>query len=69
VALVRLRPEIILPAAYRLVLDHRLRTLDVVHLAVALEEAPGLSEDGEVVLVTRDEDQAKAARRAGLAVL
>ncbi len=66
VALLRLQAETILPAARRLVLDHRLRTLDAIHLATALEDARTLTADGRVVFVTRDEDQARAARAMGL---
>ena len=63
-----LRPEVVLEPAYRLVLAHRLRTLDALHLAVALEECPQLADGEEIVFVTRDEDQAAAASAAGLAV-
>jgi hypothetical protein len=66
IALIRLRPEVVFPAAYRLVRDHRLRTLDSLHLAVALEECPALARDDEVVFVTRDRDQAAAASALGL---
>jgi predicted nucleic acid-binding protein len=68
IALLRLRPEAVLPVAYRLVLERRLRTLDAVHLAVALEEGPALAGAEELVLVTRDEDQAVAAEALGLPV-
>jgi hypothetical protein len=67
VTLLRLRAETILPVARRLVLDHRLRTLDAIHLATALDDAQLLATDGHVVLVTRDGDQARAARALGLA--
>lgn len=68
VALVRLRPEVVFPAAYRLVRDHHLRTLDAIHLAVALEECPALAGDDEVAFVTRDRHRAAAASALGLAV-
>lgn len=68
IALLRLRPEAILPAAYRLVLEHRLRTLDALHLAVALEECPALAGGEDVVFVTRDGQQAAAAEAVGLPV-
>lgn len=58
----------VLPVAHRLVREHRLRTLDAIHLAVALEDAPAFAGSEEVVLVTRDADQAAAARSLGLAV-
>jgi len=68
IALLRLRAQAVLPMAYSLVLEHRLRTLDAIHLAVALEECPTLAGDDEVVFVTRDEDQATAAAAVGFAV-
>ncbi len=66
--MVRLDPEVALPAARGLVLRHQLRTLDAVHLAVALTTAVDLAPDGEVCLVTRDHGQAAAAVEVGLAV-
>lgn len=66
--LVALRPDVVLPAAYRLVMEYRLRTLDAIHLAVALEEGPGLAGDLDLVFVTRDTDQAEAAKTLGLNV-
>lgn len=67
IALLKLRAEAILPLARRLVLVHRLRTLDAMHLATALEDARAVATDGRVVFVTRDLDQARAARALGLA--
>jgi hypothetical protein len=64
IALLALRPRGVLPTAHRLLLDHRLRTLAAIHLAVAVEECPELASDGEhVAFVTRDGDQ--GARRPG----
>lgn len=68
ITLLALRPEQVLPVAYQLVLDHRLRTLDATHLAVAIEECPHLAEAGEFTFVTRDLDQARAAKALGLTV-
>ena len=69
VALLAVRPLVVLPAAHRLVLEHRLRTLDAIHLAVAVEECPELAGDGEgVTFVTRDSDQGTAATALGLTV-
>lgn len=68
IRLLRLRPETVVPAAYRLVLEHRLRTLDALHLAVALEECPAIAGDEDVVFVTRDRDQAAAATAVGFVV-
>lgn len=66
VALLRLNPESVLPLAYRLVGEHRLRTLDAIHLAVALTDAVDLADGEGVTLVTRDDDQAQAGKAAGL---
>ncbi len=68
VSVLRLRPESVIPSAHRLVLEHRLRTLDALHLAVALEECPAIAGDEEIVFVTRDRDQATAAEAVGFAV-
>lgn len=68
IALLALRPRLVLPTAHRLVLDHRLRTLDAIHLAVALEECPELADGEDVVFVTRDKDQAVVAGALGLRV-
>ena len=69
VALLAVRPLVVLPTAHRLVLEHRLRTLDAIHLAVAVEECPELAGDGEgVTFVTRDSDQGTAATALGLTV-
>ena len=62
-----LRPDVILPAAYRLVVEHRLRTLDAIHLAVCVEECPAFAGDDAIIFVTRDREQAAAARALGLA--
>lgn len=67
-ALVRLDPESVLPEAHRLLQAHPLRTLDAIHLAVALVELPGLADTTEIGFVTRDETQALAARAEGLAL-
>lgn len=68
ITLLRLRPERIMDTARRLVLEHRLRTLDAIHLAVAVEECPPIAGDDEVVLVTRDAQQGEASRAVGLLV-
>ena len=69
VALLELHPGTVLPAARRLVLEHRLRTLDAIHLAVAIEECPAYAGGLDIVFVTRDGDQAAAARALGLTLL
>ncbi len=68
ITLLALRPDPILPRAYRLVTNHQLRTLDAVHLAVAIEECPLLAGREDFALVTRDDDQASAARSLGVAL-
>lgn len=67
VVTIRLDPERLVPRSRELVLDHRLTTLDAVHLAVALSLAT-LLETEELVFVTRDRAQAAAARSLGLTV-
>lgn len=65
-ALIRLDADPVLAQAGRLVNDHALRTLDAIHLAVAIVELPLLTE--RPCLVTRDEAQAAAALREGFAL-
>lgn len=66
--LLRLRPAVDLPAARRLLAEHALRTLDAIHLAVALHVARPLAAGAAFALVTRDVRQAAAASALGLAV-
>ncbi|NYI89608.1 hypothetical protein HNR02_002931 [Amycolatopsis endophytica] len=62
-------PSRILPAARRLVTEnHPLRTLDAIHLAVALNDTVPLTRGEPVVMVTRDQRQAEAAKAHGLEV-
>jgi predicted nucleic acid-binding protein len=63
VTLIELDPITILPSARELVLEHRLGTLDAIHLAVAVEERRRSPDP--VVFVTRDADQAAAATALG----
>jgi hypothetical protein len=67
--LLRLDPRVVLPMARQLVGQQALRTLDAIHLAVALTDAAALTDGEPVVLVTRDEQQAAAARALGLGVV
>lgn len=67
IALLALDPPRILPEARRLVAAHPLRTLDAMHLAVALLDTRELA-DEPLVLVTRDALQATAAAAEGLDV-
>jgi len=68
IRLVALRPDVILARAYRLVFEHRLRTLDAIHLAVALAQRDDLAALGELAFVTRDANQAAAAEAMGFDV-
>jgi predicted nucleic acid-binding protein len=61
-----LRPESIFPVAHRFILEHRLRPLDAIHLAVCVEDCPSLAGASEIVFVTREGDQVIAARALGL---
>ena len=65
--LLRVRADRILEAAHGLVVRYGLRTLDAMHLAVALEDAAALAES-RVLFVTRDAEQGSAARSEGLEV-
>lgn len=67
ITLLALRPTVVLDTARHLLLEHRLRTLDALHLAVAVRECPGLADDGRVLFVTRDARQGAAAAAIGLA--
>lgn len=62
------RADVIIPSAYRLIREHRLRPLDAIHLSVCLEDCPGIAGGDEIIFVTRDADQAKAARAVGLKI-
>lgn len=68
VTLLRLDSDSTLPLAYRIVREHHVRTLDAIHLAVALTDAPALAAGETVTMVTRDSAQARAARSLGLEV-
>lgn len=68
VQLLALRPDAVFPVARRLLLEHRLRTLDAIHLAVLLEDCPAIAEPAETILVTRDDGQAAAAAALGFTV-
>lgn len=68
IAIIALRPRAIIARAVELVRGQRLRSLDAIHLAVALEDAFVLAGDEPLELVTRDHDQAAAARALGLTV-
>ena len=65
-ALIRFVPEQALEEARRLLLAHRLRSLDALHLAVASSLRAVLAD--EIVFVSDDADQAVAARAEGFAI-
>jgi uncharacterized protein len=68
VTLLALRAAEVLPAARQIVLDHALRTLDAIHLAVATTTAAELAAGDPVEFVTRDARQTDAAKALGLPV-
>lgn len=65
-SLLRLDPGPILERACALVRAHAIRTLDAVHVAVALVDAVDLAAGEPVVFVTRDVAQATVALAVGL---
>lgn len=67
-SLLVLRPEAVLATAYRILAEHPVRTLDAIHLAVAIEDGERLAGDDQLTFVTRDQAQAEAARGLGLCV-
>jgi uncharacterized protein len=68
ILLLALDSERVLPRARALCDEHPLRALDAIHLAVALTGGLELAGDAGLVFVTRDADQAAAARAEGLRV-
>lgn len=66
--LLAIEPEAVFGRAADLIDEHPLRTLDAIHLAVAIEESVIVAPDDDLVFVTRDDRQAEAARAEGLAV-
>ena len=64
--LLTLDPATALPLARRLVREHQVRTLDAIHLAVALTDGVDLAAGEQVSMVTRDSAQAVAADSLGL---
>src|SRR3989475_9324777 len=61
-----LRADAIIPTAYRFILEHRLRPLDAIHLAVCVEDFPGLAGGEKIAFFTPGTHQAPAARFLGL---
>ncbi|MGH3665378.1 MAG: type II toxin-antitoxin system VapC family toxin [Egibacteraceae bacterium] len=68
ILLLQLRVREVLRRANTLVRAHPLRTLDALHLAVALEDARPLAVGDALLFVTRDREQAAAAAACGLRV-
>lgn len=66
--LIAIEPEVVFGRAIDLLDRHPLRTLDAIHLAVAIEESVVIAPDDDLVFVTRDDRQAEAAEAEGLAV-
>jgi uncharacterized protein len=67
--LLRLNNAAVLSVARRLVTEHALRTLDAIHLAVALTNETAIATGEPMVLVTRDRQQAAVAKELGMPVL
>ncbi len=67
ITLLRFRPEATLTSAHRLATEHGLRSLDALHLAVALDDGREVS-GGALRFVTHDTEQAVAAAAEGLDV-
>lgn len=66
IALLALESSRILPEAQRLVCSHPIRSLDAIHLAVALIDALGLAGGSALAFVSRDDAQRGAAQAEGL---
>lgn len=66
IALLALDPGTVLPRARQLVLDHPVRTLDAIHLAVAATTATELAAGEPLEFVTCDQRQAQTADVLGL---
>lgn len=66
IALIEFDRAAVLPSARELVMSHAVRTLDALHLAVALAVRASQPTEDDFVLVTRDTSQADAARTVGL---
>ncbi|WP_372663918.1 type II toxin-antitoxin system VapC family toxin [Amycolatopsis kentuckyensis] len=63
-------PSRVIPAARRLVTEnYPVRTLDAIHIAVAMHSTAELTGGEPVTFVTRDERQADAAKANGFEVL
>ncbi len=68
VELLPLDPVAVLAHARQIVLDHPIRTLDALHLAVANTLGRELAGDDELIFVTRDRRQRAVAEALGMGV-
>ena len=68
ITLIRLTSATILPRACRIVLDHHVRTLDAIHLAVAAHDGAAIAADADLIFLTCDAAQATATRALGMTV-
>ena len=68
IKLLALRSGVVVDRAVRLVQEYRLRALDALHLAVAIEDARPLAGADAFVFATRDRYQADAAMALGFQV-
>jgi predicted nucleic acid-binding protein len=68
IRLLAIQPGLVFDRARALIDQHRLYTLDAIHLAVALEEVVPLAGGEPVRFLTRDRTQADAARALGFTV-
>lgn len=69
ISVLHLDPPVVLPMARRLMIKHQVKTLDAIHLAVALTDATVFAAGQPVVLVTCDREQAAVAKELGMPVL
>ncbi|WP_350310743.1 type II toxin-antitoxin system VapC family toxin [Amycolatopsis sp. RTGN1] len=68
--LIPFNPDRVIPAARRLVTEnYPVRTLDAIHIAVAMHSTAELTGGEPVTFVTRDQRQADAAKANGFEVL
>jgi hypothetical protein len=69
ISLLPFEPGPVFAATRRLVAGHALRTLDALHLAVAMTDGRAAAGTGALLFATFDAQQARAARAEGLRVV
>jgi hypothetical protein len=69
ISLLPFEPAPVFAATRRLVAGHALRTLDALHLAVAMTDGRAAAGTGALLFATFDAQQARAARAEGLRVV